>query len=288
MKSKYSISHEAFVIAGYAIEAMLCEVSAYPSPGLVSSVSKGAHVDMDHYTFIKSTSILSKYMVLFAEEGYSNKSPKEIFKAIRAIGIEAEIEMFKGTQGVNTHKGMIFLLGISCAAVTKAIYDKIGFAQIQEIIKQMTKGLVQDELSNLDKDKATSHGEKLFIKHNVEGIRGQVEKGIPLVFDYSMQVYKQNKDLKLNDRLVHTLICIMQHCEDSNIIHRHSIDTLKEVQQKATQIISLGGMRTESGKSAIEALDKEFIQCNISPGGSADLLAVTMFFNSIEEYLKTL
>ena len=288
MENEHLISKEAFVIAAYAIEAMLCEVAAYPSPGLVSSISKGAHIDMDHYTFIKSTSILSRYMVLFAQEGYSSNTPKEIFKAIRSIGMEAEAEMFKGTKGVNTHKGMIFLLGISCAAVTKAIYDKIGFAQIQEIIKQMTKGLVQDELSNLDKDKATSHGEKLFIKHNVEGIRGQVEKGIPLVFDYSMQVYKQNKDLKLNDRLVHTLLCIMQHCEDSNIIHRHSMDILKEVQQKSTQIISLGGMRTESGKSAIETLDKEFIDRNISPGGSADLLAVTMFFNSIEEYLKTL
>jgi len=286
MKSKYSISHEAFVIAGYAIEAMLCEVSAYPSPGLVSSVSKGAHVDMDNYTFIKSTSILSKYMVLFAEEGLSNKSPKEIFKAIRAIGIEAEIEMFKGTQGVNTHKGMIFLLGISCAAVTKAINDKKSFDEIQGIIKEMTKGLVQDELVYMSKGKATSHGEKLFLKHNIEGIRGQVERGIPLVFDYSLAVYKENKDLKLNDRLIHTLLCIMKQCEDSNILHRHSMDTLKMVQQKATQIIDLGGMTSEKGRAEIDTLNKEFIKDNVSPGGSADLLAVTIFFNSIETYMK--
>jgi triphosphoribosyl-dephospho-CoA synthase len=288
MKNKYLISHEAFVIAGYAIEAMLCEVAAYPSPGLVSSVSKGAHRDMDHYTFIKSTSILSKYMVLFAEEGYSNKTPSEIFKAIRAIGIEAEGEMFEGTKGVNTHKGMLFLLGISCAAVTKAIYHKRSFGEIQGIIKQMTKGLVQDELCYMDKDKATSHGEKLFLKHNVEGIRGQVERGIPLVFDYSLEVYKENKDLELNDRLIHTLLCIMKYCEDSNVLHRHSMDTLKKVQQKATKVISLGGMTTEIGRSTIETLNKEFIKDYISPGGSADLLAVTVFFNSVEEYMSNL
>jgi triphosphoribosyl-dephospho-CoA synthase len=288
MKNKYLISNEAFLIAGYAIEAMLYEVAAYPSPGLVSSISKGAHVDMDHYTFIKSTSILSKYMVLFAEEGYSNNTPKEIFKAIRAIGIEAEGEMFKGTEGVNTHKGMIFLLGISCAATTKAINDKKSFGEIQGIIKQMTTGLVQSELSHMNEEKATSHGEKLFLKHNVEGIRGQVESGIPLVFDYSMQIYKENETLKLNDRLIHTLISIMNHCEDSNILHRHSMDTLKEVQQKATHIISLGGMTTESGKAAIETLDKEFIERHISPGGSADLLAVTVFFNSVQTYMSSL
>lgn len=288
MEDKYLVSKEAFLIAEYAIEAMLYEVASYPSPGLVSSISKGAHSDMDHYCFIKSTSILSKYMVLFAQEGYSNRSPKEIFKAIRYIGMEAESEMFKGTKGVNTHKGMIFLLGISCAAVTKAIYHKKKFSEIQGIIKEMTKGLVQDELFYMNKEKATTYGEKLFLKYKVEGIRGQVERGIPLVFDYSMGIYKEIKSLKLNDRLIHTLLAIMKFCEDSNVLHRHSMYTLKEVQKKATEIISLGGMTTESGKTAIIALDSEFIKRNISPGGSADLLAVTVFFNSVEEYFNSL
>jgi triphosphoribosyl-dephospho-CoA synthase len=286
MGNKYLISKEAFVIAEYAIEAMLYEVAAYPSPGLVSSISKGAHSDMDHYCFIKSTSILSKYMVLFAEEGYSEKTPKEIFAAIRNIGIEAENEMFKGTKGVNTHKGMIFLLGISCAAVTKAIYENKNFSEIQGLIKEMTIGLVQDELLYMNKDKATSYGEKLFLKYKVEGIRGQVERGIPLVFDYSIGIYNDNKFLNLNDRLIHTLVCIMQYCEDSNVLHRHSMIALKDVQQKAVHIISIGGMKTETGKAAIENLDSEFIKQNISPGGSADLLAVTVFFNSVEEYFS--
>ena len=288
MENKYLISPEAFVIAAYAIEAMLCEVTAYPSPGLVSSISSGAHMDMDHYSFIKSTSILSKYMVLFAQEGYSNKTPKEIFKAIRNIGIEAEGEMFKGTKGVNTHKGMIFLLGISCAAVTKAMHDEKSFDEIQDIIKQMTRGLVENELSYMDKNKVKSYGEELFLKYNIEGIRGQVERGIPLVFDYSLQVYSENSALKLNDRLIHTLISIMQYCEDSNVLHRHSMDTLNEVKQKAKHIISVGGMTTEIGKQAIVDLDTEFINRNISPGGSADLLAVTIFFNLVENYMRTL
>ena len=227
-------------------------------------------------------------MVLFAQEGYSEKTPKEIFGAIRNIGIEAESEMFKGTKGVNTHKGMIFLLGISCAAVAKAMYDKKSFGEIQDIIMKMTRGLVQNELSCMDKDKVKSYGEKLFLKYNVEGIRGQVERGIPLVFDYSLEVYKENKSLKLNDRLIHTLIHIMKYCEDSNVLHRHSMETLGEVKEKAINIISLGGMTTEIGKETIAALDSEFIERNISPGGSADLLAVTLFFNSVEEYFKTL
>lgn len=288
MENKYTIFQEAFDIASYAIEAMLCEVAAYPSPGLVSSVSKGAHKDMDHYTFIKSTSTISKYMVLFSEQGFSQNSPKEIFQAIRGIGIEAEKEMFKATKGINTHKGMIFLLGISCAATAKAINDKKGFSEIKEIIKQMTKGLVQQELCCMDKNKVLSYGEKLFLEYNIEGIRGQVEKGLPLVFDYSLNVYRENKSLKTNDRLIHTLLSIMQYCEDSNVLHRHSMDTLKEVQQKAANIITIGGMTTQEGIKAIEDLDKEFIEKYISPGGAADLLAVTMFFSLIEEYFRAM
>ena len=284
VENNHLISNEAFLIASYAIQAMLCEVASYPSPGLVSAISNGAHTDMDHYSFIKSTSILSKYMVLFAQEGLSNKTPKEIFGAIRDIGIEAESEMLKGTEGVNTHKGIIFLLGISCAAVTKAIYDKKNFDQIQDLIKQMTRGLVQNELSSMDSDKVKSYGEKLFLKYKVEGIRGQVEKGIPLVFDYSLGVYKENKALNTNDRLIHTLISIMQHCEDSNVLHRHSMETLEQVKQKAKDIILKGGMTTEIGKALVSELDSEFIKRNISPGGSADLLAVTVFFNLVENY----
>ena len=45
----------------------------------------------------------------------------------------------------------------------------------------------------MDKDKAKSYGEKLFLKYNVEGIRGQVERGIPLVFDYSLKYIKKIK-----------------------------------------------------------------------------------------------
>ena len=108
-----------------------------------------------------------------------------------------------------------------------------------------------------------------------------------MVFDYSLGIYKENTAMKLNDRLIHTLLCIMKQCEDSNILHRHSMDTLKMVQQKATQVISLGGMTSENGRAEIEILNKEFIKDNISPGGSADLLAVTVFFNSVEIYMSS-
>lgn len=282
---KFTLNDFSLTISSFALQAMLYEVSCYPSPGLVSPVSNGAHKDMNYFTFIDSTAVLSKYLALFVQEGYSNRSCKDIFESIRTVGAEAEKDMFNKTQGINTHKGMLFLMGIACAATGKAIYEKKPFKEIQTIIKEMTEGIVNKELLSLKDNSLLSHGEKLYLKYKNEGVRGEVERGIPTVFEYSLKLYKENLKLDLNDRLVHTLIGIMTICNDTTIIHRHNPETLEEVKEKAKNIIHLGGMNTIQGREKINELSIEFIERNISPGGSADLLAVTVFLNFVEQYL---
>lgn len=278
----------SLAISSFAIQAMLYEVTCYPSPGLVSPVSNGAHKDMNYFTFIDSIAVLSKYLALFVQEGYSNKCCKEIFNNVRTVGLEAEKDMFTKTNGINTHKGMLFLIGIACAAVGKIIYEKKSFEEIQNIIKEMTEGIVDKELLSLKVNSKLSHGEKLYLKYKNEGVRGEVERGIPTVFDYSLKLYKENLDLNLNDRLVHTLIGIMRICNDSTIIHRHNPQMLEEVKEKANDIIKLGGMKTTQGREKINDLNEEFIERNISPGGSADLLGVTVFLYLVEQYILAL
>lgn len=282
----FEINEVAMKISSLAIQAMIYEVSCYPSPGLVSPVSCGAHKDMNFFTFIDSTSVLNQYFILFVQEGFSDKSYKEIFNSIRKIGIKAEKDMFLKTKGINTHKGMLFQMGIACAAIGKAIYEKKSFEYIQDIIKEMTAGIVEKELETLKKSDAHSHGEKLFLKYKADGVRGEVERGIPTVFEFSLNFYKDNPELSINDRLVHTLIGIMQTCNDSTIIYRHSVEVLEEVKEIAREIIAMGGMKTAKGREKINNLCTEFIKRNISPGGSADLLGITVFLSLVEEYMK--
>ena len=288
MKTKkvFTINEISMTISSFAIQAMIYEVSCYPSPGLVSPVSHGAHKDMNFFTFIDSTSTLSKYLALFVQEGFSDKTYKEIFNGVRRIGVEAEKDMFAKTRGINTHKGMLFLMGVACAATGKAIFDKKSFKCIQDIIKGMTKGIVEKELSLLKDNVELSHGEKLFFKYKTEGVRGEVERGIPTVFNFALDFYKQNFGLNVNDRLVHTLIGIMQICDDSTIIYRHNPEVLDEVREKTIEIIRLGGMKTDIGRRKIDNLCEDFIEKNISPGGSADLLGVTVFLYLVEQYMN--
>lgn len=286
-----SLDDQAINIASLAVQSILYEAACNPSPGLVSIVSCGAHSDMDYFTFLDSATALINPLIHCAEAGLSSHSPKEIFRQIRQIGQLGERQMFQKTAGVNTHRGTLFLLGICCAAGGKALHSGARFSSLQSIIQDMTEGLVERELSSRVSElentpaSALTHGERLFLIHKVEGIRGEVQRGLPTVFDISLAFYKENYELSQNSRLVQTLLAIMQFSEDTNILHRHSFATLLEVQERAMQIISIGGVRTPAGIKAIEEMDEDFCRRQISPGGSADLLGVTVFLHLLEGWL---
>lgn len=286
-----------FDIAEFAVQSMLYEISCYPSPGLVSPISNGAHRDMNYYTFLDSSSCLYRYLLFCCREGVSESSEKQLLINLRKIGIEGEKAMFKKTGGINTHKGMLFLLGICCAASCRAVKNNMEFRQISGIIKSMTQGIVSKELlpiknayEKADRKEAffknLSHGEKIYIKYNSKGIRGEMEEGLPLIFNYSLGFYKDNSDLSHRERLVQTLTGIMQYCDDTTILYRHSIEVLEEVRCRAGEILKLGGVRTDCGRKALMSSDEDFSARGISPGGSADLLAGTIFFYLVEKYMN--
>lgn len=237
---EFKLNGLSLTISSFAIQAILYEVACAPSPGLVSPLSNGAHRDMNYFMFIDSTVVISKYLALCVQEGYSYRECKDIFDNIRDIGVEAEKDMFIKTNGINTNKGMLFLMGIACAAVGKVIYEKKSFYEIRTIIREMTKGIVEKELLTLKDSSKLSHGEKLYLKYKNKWVRGEVEDGIPVVFDYALKLYKENLNLNVNDRLVHTLIGMMSICNDTTLIHRHNPEILEEVKQKAKSIINIG------------------------------------------------
>lgn len=275
-------------LSEFATESMLYEVSCYPSFGLVSPVSNGSHKDMDFYTFIRSSVVLFPYMLRFAKKSYCNQNPEVIFKTIRSVGIRAEKAMFMKTDNVNTHKGMIFLMGLCVAAVAKAIHNGAEFINVKSIIKDMTSGIVEKELYQINnKESPLSNGETTFLKYGYTGIRGEAEMGFPVIFDVALNTYELCYDLNENDKLVQTLITIMQYVEDSTILYRHDSQVLKKVQGLSKYIIEIGGMYSENGRKNIHSISKQFENENISPGGSADLLACTVFLSKAKKEFFT-
>ena len=270
------------IIGTLALEAMLVEVSVTPKPGLVDRNNSGAHSDMGFFTFLKSAAGLRSCFEEFSEAGHAggtkNFSPDKIFPYIRKIGIEAEKIMFDSTNGINTHKGEIFSLGVlsASAGYLAGMKQNINPEDVMKTAGMMCKGLCERDFAEAKtkSPEQLTKGERIYIEHGITGIRGEAESGYPVVRDYALPALRKYiaDGLCLNDSLVMTLIHIMAHNDDTNIIARHDLSVCEEVKERSRDIIMNHG-----GIDEIRRLDDEFIKRNISPSGSADLLAVTYF-----------
>lgn len=272
-------------ISSISIKSILFEVAASPKPGLVDRFNSGAHKNMDYYTFLRSISVLGQYFYDCTEAGVEFKGDdyKDLLVDIRPMGIKAEKEMFKATCGINTHKGIIFSMGIIAVAAGSLFIeldkDTFSYTEISNRIKLITKDISKElELVHEDKENFT-YGEKLYLKYGTKGIRGEVESGFQTVINISLPILEKlifEEIYHINDILIQILLYLMANTEDSNVLGRHNSEMLNYVQKESKKAIELGGCFTEEGKRYIESMDKDFIDKNISPGGSADLLTVSL------------
>ena len=271
-------------VGQYLTQAILLEVSTHPKPGLVTRLSNGAHKDMSIFTFMMSSAVLSKAFNDLQDIGQAHRGTlAELFCKLRSYGVGAEAELLRVTKGVNTQRGILFAGGIVSAVSGYAMNMGLSRDALLPMIKEMAAGLVARELKNLDHAAMTA-GEKLYYKYGITGIRGEVENGFPSVVNYGLPALEDafNKGATINDALVHALISLMTVVEDSNVIWRTDYDTLLEVQRIAENILSLGSVFTEKGRMAIAETERYFLQRRISPGGSADLLSVTITLYLLE------
>ena len=271
-------------VSQYLTQAILLEVSTHPKPGLVTRLSNGAHKDMSIFTFMMSSAVLSKAFNDLQDIGQAHRGTlAELFCKLRSYGVGAEAELLRVTKGVNTQRGILFAGGIVSAVSGYAMNMGLSRDALLPMIKEMAAGLVAKELKNLDHAAMTA-GEKLYYKYGITGIRGEVENGFPSVVNYGLPALEDafDKGATINDALVHALISLMTVVEDSNVIWRTDYDTLLEVQRIAKNILSLGSVFTEKGRMAIAETERYFLQRRISPGGSADLLSVTITLYLLE------
>ncbi|MGF1695468.1 triphosphoribosyl-dephospho-CoA synthase CitG [Vibrio lamellibrachiae] len=263
-----------------AYHAMMLEVHLTPKAGLVDCVSSGAHCDMDIDTFIASSNTLRPYMKLFVKAGCNmhEKPAKELLPGLRKVGIQAENAMFRATNNVNTHKGMIFTLGLICGAVGWLHKKGISYdaARVRAVIKECCADLVSKELKDAIGTPKTA-GERAYHQHGLTGIRGEAAKGYPTIFKYSLPLYEgcirsgQSEEQAMSK----SLLSLMAHNDDSNLVNRGGIEGLNYVQLQAQGLLQYGDLAPEYLEQKVTLFDQQLIERNLSPGGSADLLAAT-------------
>ena len=269
-------------LAVLAVESLLDEVYTTPKPGLVDGRNNGSHTDMDVSTFVKSAEALQPYFAECLVIGHRicTLPPHETFPLLRKAGVAAEAAMYRATNGVNTHKGAIYSLGVVCGAVGRLWNaGQICFAPQERLplCAEMTREAVQADLACIDD--ATAGG-RLYRTHGLTGIRGEVAAGFPSIATVGLPVYRRllQSGLSANDAGAITLVHLVATVQDTTLYHRGGVEGAAFAADAARQLIGGDVMPTVA---QLERLDDEFIARRLSPGGCADLLAVTYFLHKI-------
>lgn len=267
-------------VAETACKSMLYEVSITPKPGLVDRFDNGSHSDMDFFKFLDSAAVLTPEFYDFYFLGVKNGkcTPQELFGLLRYSGMHAEDLMRDATSECNTHKGLIFSLGILCAALgwLDANGKETGPEDLLLFCGEMVKEQVTAELERLSDKTAKTGGERQFIATKNGGVRTEAANGYPTVRNCGLPALCRYLDMGLsyNDAGVYTLLEILAHAQDSNVFSRCGEEMQGII---AAQVQDILNRPFPINIKEIERLNDDFIRNNISPGGSADLLAITFF-----------
>lgn len=277
-------------IAAYAEKALFYEVSLSPKPGLVDRLTNGAHQDMDFYTFIDSIISLRPFFLRYLQKGFTHQGTlPQLFEQLRQIGIEAEAAMLKGTAGINTHKGANFsfavLLGATGYYFQRQPILPLCPADIQVILQlagEMTTDLIRKDFQQLASKKELTYGEKLYSDYGLTGIRGEAAAGYPTLDKLALPFLREKSSESTELRLLRTLIYLMSEVEDGNLLHRGGYQMWQKVQTECKKIHQKNLPRKKF-LDELRYYDQLLIQRNLSPGGSADLLSLSIYFGFLED-----
>ncbi len=272
--------------------ALLGEVWASPKPGLVDRENTGAHKDMTYQNFVDSAHALQHCFTRCAQAGaafsaanslddlpHSDDLPQLAAK-LRSIGLAGEAAMYQATGGVNTHKGAIFSLGILCAAAAFVSLQQMEHAgqmkQLQSVAASIAASLLAEDAAE------HTNGKRVLQQTGTGGIRAEALGGFDTAFSVGLSSLMEalQSDICENDAMIYTLLRIIEATEDSNLVHRGGVEGMDFAKRKARKL-------TEGGPAAmnlteIREIDRKFIEKNLSPGGSADLLALTLFLGFLK------
>lgn len=273
-----------YIIARLATQALQAELDTTPKPGLVDKDNNGAHRDMDYALMQRSIDTLRPYFVKLALLGCADALPTHT--SIRDIGIEAEKAMLSATNGVNTHKGALFSMGL--AVVAAAHEERKTAADEEQILKERNGG--EDVLVSLQTtikalaasfpDTNGTHGSKAkLLSKGTTAIKGALDnarEGYEMLFAEWLPFYIERRKERDAHTLHKTLLRIMCDLDDTNVIYRTDLATAEEVKQEARALLD------SFSETALKDMDRHYTTRNISPGGAADMLSLTIFIGSIQ------
>ena len=264
----------ASLLAKQAIQALLDEARLSPKPGLVDSRGSGAHQDLTLDLMERSAHSLMPAFQQLAIASWQRPVDSALRQEIGRIGRDGERSMMRATQGVNTHRGAIWALGLLVSAVAMQgakgnVYSTLSLAaQIARL---------PDHAS----PKVFSKGLRATQRYQVPGAREEAQQGFPHVITLALPQLWRSREQGATEQeaRIDALMAIMTSLSDTCVLSRGGLSALTAMQQGAVAVLTHGGYQMPAGRFALANLEARMLADNVSPGGAADLLAAALFLD---------
>jgi triphosphoribosyl-dephospho-CoA synthase len=261
-------------LSNLAVQALLDEAELTPKPALVDGRGSGAHHDLSLALLRRSAETLRPYFEQVALSSFRRRATIALREELGTIGLLAERSMVKVTGGANTHRGAIWSLGLLIAATA------MGHRSVSTIAAAAGELAQLPDRQDLVRD---SNGSKASRVYKVRGARGQAQAGFPHVLLVGLPILNQSRKNNVSEvgARLDALLAMMMTLDDTCLLHRGGMVALQTAQAGAAAVLAAGGADTLEGRRRLLQLDRDLIALNASPGGSADLLAATLFLDSV-------
>ena len=258
-----------------AVRALFAEAVLDGKPGLVTPRDSGAHGDMSLATFYRSITALRPYFPAMAALGAA-RAP---WRSLQAHAQAAESVMLGATGGVNTHRGAIFHLGLLCAAAGALA------ARGRALTPHATCSFVRAAYAPhvMAAPAVASHGTCVRARYGARGARGEAAGGYRSVRRWALPALRAVL-ARTQDReraALQALFALVANVGDTNLLWRGGEHGLAFAQRRAQRFLDRGGVFASDWRADASAAHREFVARRLSPGGCADLLAVTLFLHDL-------
>jgi triphosphoribosyl-dephospho-CoA synthase len=266
-------------LAQRAVDALIAEAMLTPKPALVDRRGSGAHQDLDLDTLLRSARALREGFHAMAVTASGRDVTLDLRAQLARIGRDAERQMMQATQGVNAHRGAIWVLGLLVAAKAMSVpHDApreiaalaARLAALPDRCAPLTAALQRE-----------SHGARVCRIFGVAGARGEAIAGFPHVIEVGMPALRAARlgGAEETCARLDALMAIMSSLDDTCLLHRGGRAALDIAQRGARAVLGAGGASSPGGWNLLLQLDRRLRSINASPGGCADLLAACIFLD---------
>jgi triphosphoribosyl-dephospho-CoA synthase len=268
------VSDSAERIGTLAADCLKLEIHTYPKPGLVSHVDCGAHSDMDAAMLVRSADTLAPFFIDLAAAGAAGAK----MGRLRQIGLAAERAMLAATGGVNTHRGAIFGLGLLATAAGLQAHRGIGASLGRIVANHWGPDILAGPAP------ANSHGGIVARRYSSGGARMEAARGFPAIFRTALPMLLETEASLPDDpeaARVQACMSLIATVEDTNLLYRGGPRGLAFARAAASAFLDGGGVIRPDWRDLAADIHLAFIARNLSPGGCADLLAMTLFVHQL-------